>query len=89
MSIQDHLMKFSVKHITLYTSGRTVEPRCKWCCSWVVAGLKKPEPHVHIITNSKIPRILLDTRSGLADPRIVDKLNLGSRCYKTLSFLSS
>lgn len=44
-----------------------------------VPGLEKPEPHVHVLTDGEVTRILIDTLGGLTDARVCHKFHLGAR----------
>ena len=41
-------------------------------------------PHIHVVTDGKVARVLVDSRGGFADTRVSDKLHLstGSRMLK-------
>lgn len=56
----------------------SIEPRGQRSSCRVCPCLEEPEPHIHIGTNGKITRVLVDTRSGLADARVLDESHLGA-----------
>lgn len=56
----------------------SIEPRGQRSSCRVCPCLEEPEPHVHIGTNGKITRVLVNTRGGFADARVLDESHLGT-----------
>lgn len=64
-------------------SRSSIEPSGQRGGLWVVSSLEEPKPHVHASTNGEIPRILIDSGTGLADPTVVDEFHSGA-CLSVL-----
>ena len=49
------------------TTRTTVEPESQRCRGWVIPSGEEPKPHIHVLPDGKITRVLLNAGSGLAD----------------------